>query len=799
MVNKKYMTDNRDQIHLLNQKLEALSKKQDDFSREINNLKVELAKLQYAENKQYSEIKESKPLRSKADFTAQIEKKEQNTTEQLRTEKEMEPSKSASSRIHTAPKIKLDLEKFIGENLINKIGILITVIGVAIGAKYSIENDLISPLTRIILGYLMALGLLGFGIKLKKNYENYSAVLLSGAIATMYFITYFAYGFYDLIPQAFAFTLMVVFTGFTVLAAINYNQQIIAHLGLVGAYGVPFLLSEGSGQVEVLFTYMALVNMGILVIAFKKYWKPLYYSAFGFTWLIYSAWFVERYSASDHLGIALGFLTVFFLVFQVTFLAYKLKRKGKFQGTDIVLLLLNAFLFYGFGFFLFSTHQSLDQFLGLLTLGNAILHFITSIIVYKQNDSDKNLLHLNVGLVFVFITLAIPVQLDGNWVTLLWVGEAALLFWIGRTKQVAIYERLSYPLMVLAFFSILQDWSALNVSSRYAHSHPDKIPVLNVDFLSSVLFTAAFGFIAFLNQSKRYTSAVSIRHWITEILRFGIPGIFLFVLYNTFRMEIMAYWNQRFIDSFLDLSQEEGNNLHSIWNYGYRNYQTVWVANYSLLFTALLSVVSWKKVKDSILGWASLILTALSIVVFLTAGLYALSELRESYISQELAAYYQRGPFHIGVRYISYLFLAGAMLACYPLVKMAKIEWKYKNLAFDFLLHTAVLWVLSSELINILDLAEFAQSYKLGLSILWGVYALFLIIWGIWKKKKHLRIGAIVLFGVTLIKLFVYDIAQLDTIAKTIVFVSLGILLLIISFLYNKYKTLIFGPDENNG
>jgi uncharacterized membrane protein len=68
---------------------------------------------------------------------------------------------------------------------------------------------------------------------------------------------------------------------------------------------------------------------------------------------------------------------------------------------------------------------------------------------------------------------------------------------------------------------------------------------------------------------------------------------------------------------------------------------------------------------------------------------------------------------------------------------------------------------------------------------------LILIGLGIWKKKKYLRIGAIALFGITLYKLFFYDISDLDTIAKTIVFVSLGALLLIISFLYNKYKQII--------
>ncbi|MEL6822475.1 MAG: DUF2339 domain-containing protein, partial [Calditrichota bacterium] len=60
-----------------------------------------------------------------------------------------------------------------------------------------------------------------------------------------------------------------------------------------------------------------------------------------------------------------------------------------------------------------------------------------------------------------------------------------------------------------------------------------------------------------------------------------------------------------------------------------------------------------------------------------------------------------------------------------------------------------------------------------------------------------LRIGAIVLFAVTLAKLFLYDIAHLDTISKTVVFIALGILLLLISFLYNKYKHLIADEPAN--
>jgi uncharacterized membrane protein len=118
------------------------------------------------------------------------------------------------------------------------------------------------------------------------------------------------------------------------------------------------------------------------------------------------------------------------------------------------------------------------------------------------------------------------------------------------------------------------------------------------------------------------------------------------------------------------------------------------------------------------------------------------------------------------------------------------------NIAFDITLSSSIIWIASTEMITWMEIQKYSASNKLALSILWGVSALFLIGIGIWKKKKHLRIGAIALFAVTLIKLFFYDISHLGTISKTIVFVSLGVMLLIISFLYNKYKHLITAENE---
>jgi len=795
------MQDRTETIQQLLRKLELLSKKQDQFSREINDLRFQIQALKAAEEMEASRVEEAKEVKEEKQqpvVTSEsiFETPKKEIEETVFTPKVVAEKKSPAfipepNKIETIFDEKSNLEKFIGENLLNKIGIIITIIGVAIGVKYSIEHELITPTTRIILGYLSGIGLLGFGIKLKKKYENYSAVLVSGSIAILYFITYAAHSFYDLIPQIPAFILMVLFTIFGVFIAIKYNRQVIAHIGLVGAYAVPFLLSNDSGNVFVLFTYVTIINIGILVISFKKYWKPLLGSAYGFTWLIYLSWFVSGYVIDKHFTIALVFLFVFFAIFYITILAYKLIRKEVYNMIDIILLLINSFLFFLMGYVILNDHEIGKKFLGLFTLFNALIHLIASYILYIRKDSDRNLLYLIFGLVITFITIAIPVEFDGNWVTILWAFEATLLFWIGRTKGIKIYEKLAYPVMLIAFFSLTHDWNDLYVSSHNYSVEARILPIFNLNFLGSFLFIAAFGYITYLFYKKEYTSPLKLATTVTQFLSFAIPGILLLAIYFSFRVEIANYWNQLHIDSGMGTNYASFDRIKNI-NYTLLEFKEVWIINYTLFFFTVLSFINIKKIKNTVLGYVNLALSVLTIFVFLSQGLFVLSQLRDAYIEQSTDV----SIFAILIRYISYVFVILLLMITSRYIRQEFIKRNLKVIFYG-IFHITILCILSSELIHWLDLASNAASDKLGLSILWGTYALFVIILGIWKRNKYLRIGAIGLFGITLVKLFLYDIAHLKTISKTIVFVSLGVLLLIISFLYNKYKNKIFEETSN--
>ena len=119
----------------------------------------------------------------------------------------------------------------------------------------------------------------------------------------------------------------------------------------------------------------------------------------------------------------------------------------------------------------------------------------------------------------------------------------------------------------------------------------------------------------------------------------------------------------------------------------------------------------------------------------------------------------------------------------------------YHHIIYSYSQFFFILFLASSELIQWMDIAGFDDSYKLGLSILWGSFSLGLVFYGILKSNQLLRVASLFLFGVTLVKLFFYDITHLSTISKTVVFMVLGILLLTISFIYNKYRDQIISDN----
>lgn len=781
--------------------LESLNEKLRELIAKHNAVSADLRKL----NEEFHAYKLG--AQSKKSSVAPVEKQEEaplkkqieiSERQKILLEKSMEEitgsPKPAEQKLFSKSNLqKSNFEKFVGENLLSKIGIVVLVIGVGIGAKYSIDHQLISPLTRIILGYLVGASLLLLGMKLKNKYLNFSAVLVSGSMASMYFVTYAGHVFYNLYPQVVAFILMVIFTAFTVVAAIHYNRAVIAHIGLVGAYAVPFMLSDGSGKVLVFLSYIVLINIGILVIAFKKYWKSLYYSAFGFTWVIFMFWLVSAYQFDLHFSIALCYLFVFFFLFYAVFLAYKFLRKEAFAISDIVMLFLNSALFYGIGCGIISSHAHGNEFLGLFTLLNAVLHFLVAIPVYRSKITDQKLFHLIIGLVMTFITIAVPVQLDGNQVTMIWACEAAVMLWLAKKFNVSYYQVLSYIQLGLAVISLVNDWSLWDQLNKLSAFSADAVARGQRTFVTSIIFVLVSGIITYLHlKYKRNETSFKFPH-LQQTMHFVIPAILLGALYFTFLYEITIYWDIKYYQRAVELYHAGEDYTEMIYNRDYRMFKAVSYFIYSTGFLAGLSLIHIRFIKNHISGSLLLGLISMLLLLLHVNGLIETWGLLESFKDPKFPQYFITSNWNIGSHYF--------IMACIGLsVFMIKLFLRQTWMSTlqvslqrytDYILLITACIMLSYELMLWTYLYDNPQGTKLGLTILWSAFALFTIVIGIWKKRADYRIGAMIFFGIILVKLFFYDLAHLTTIFKTIVFLSVGALLLIVSFLYNKYKHLM--------
>ena len=96
-----------------------------------------------------------------------------------------------------------------------------------------------------------------------------------------------------------------------------------------------------------------------------------------------------------------------------------------------------------------------------------------------------------------------------------------------------------------------------------------------------------------------------------------------------------------------------------------------------------------------------------------------------------------------------------------------------------------LLWTLSVEAWS---RNEGPGARHLALSLLWAFYALGAMALGLQFASSPLRLGAIALFGLTVVKVLVFDLADVDTLYRILSFMILGGVLLVASFLYARHR-----------
>ena len=339
----------------------------------------------------------------------------------------------------------------------NRLGILAIMLGSAFFLKWSIDNELIGELGRVAIGLMVGLGLIGGGEYFRqRNFAFYGQGFTGGGIGILYFSVFAAFVFYQLIPQAAAFGLMILITLAASLLAIRYDSRVIGLIGLVGGFATPFLLSSGDGNRIVLFTYIAILASGVLLVAYYKRWALFNYVTFLFT---YSSYIADQagsrrsYYASDFDGTAFLYLTVFFLLYLGVSLARSLRQGEPFHRGDVSLTLANAVAYFVLSYSLIS--YPFRDWTGFWAVMLGMVYLGLGLAVHRRFPTMKlqslTLLATAAG----FLCVAVPLQLRGSWIPVAWAAEAVIVFYLSLTIRPDKVPAAGLAVLALALVSLL--------------------------------------------------------------------------------------------------------------------------------------------------------------------------------------------------------------------------------------------------------------------------------------------------------------------------------------------------------
>jgi uncharacterized membrane protein len=360
-----------------------------------------------------------------------------------------------------------------GGNTIVKIGVLILFLGLAFLLRYAAERVTV-PVELYYAGVaLLGAVLLVLGWHLHRRGRErkdasgeggYGLVLQGAGIGVLYLTTLAALKLNQLLPAELAFGFLFVVAVLSALLAVVQNAPWLAYVAAAEGFAAPVLVSTGSGNHIALFSYLAILDIGIFLVAWFRAWRPLNLIGFIGTTLLAGAWAHSSYT-DVHYASAQGFLVFFFVLF--TFVGVLFARRALALGDtpDVDEPIgsraakalssvgrVDSALVFGVPLTCFGLQYGLVQ-------GNefgpawaamafALFYLLLGGGLMRGGNVRYSLLGEAYAIVgVIFGTLAIPLALEGAWTGATWAIEAAGMYWLG-VRQRRTYTR-AFALLVL--------------------------------------------------------------------------------------------------------------------------------------------------------------------------------------------------------------------------------------------------------------------------------------------------------------------------------------------------------------
>ncbi len=361
--------------------------------------------------------------------------------------------------VKKAPGKPREWEQILGGNWLARVGVVALIIGVAFFLKFAFDNNWLGPISRVILGVVAGLAMVGGGYYWRKRYPTLAQAICGGGIGLLYLSIFASFNIFNLIPLYPAVGLLLLVSIGSAALAIRLNSMALAIIGILGAFCAPFILGSAApeaaqtGNGLQLLVYVFIVDLGVLALSTVRNWRWFNLLAIFGSLLTYGAWYFQFHHQASLLIQQLGITFIFIIFFGVTSLFHVMWRRPA-QAFDYTLMVINAASYFGISYGLL--HEVLQAWMGSFTLLIALLYGELAYLAVRRGVENFRLSLFARGIALIFLTIAIPLQLgDKAWTTIALAAEGAVLMWLYLRLRISHFQGYSYAVFAMVVIRLM--------------------------------------------------------------------------------------------------------------------------------------------------------------------------------------------------------------------------------------------------------------------------------------------------------------------------------------------------------
>jgi uncharacterized membrane protein len=623
----------------------------------------------------------------------------------------------------------------LGAKVASFVGIAAVIVAVAFFVGYAIQHNWIGPGARILMGLATGAALVAAGHAFDRRGEAHRTLaraLTGGGSALFYFAVFAAYGVYHLVGSVTAGIGLATSAAGVIALSVVYDSQAVALLGVIGSFVTPLLISSDFEGGLFPLIYVAVIDIPVMWLGVRRDWKTLCNLAFIFTVFYAALWLGGELPAGWRSGL------LFVLLYHAQFVALSFMqiRRQRAQGVlslDLVRLSASASLL-GVAVYFILGEAGRESWRGAAFGALAAAHAVLALAAAGRADGLRKEALAFAAIAVGFAGFALPVQLDGAWVSLGWSIEGAALAWLALRARSPLLQ------VAAAGLGLLGPIKSLAFDHSLFATPPE--PFLNSRFAVGMLCALLLAIQARLHRRHRPDDDGEVR--MSEFVAC---------------MSVFGFVAAAFADAYWTMSP-----------------RLPWTG---LWTTAVLLAAGAVAVG---LGRGAPALGAVGFCLLVAVPLKILGADLDAFGHRHPAG---TPPFQNSLLWLRLLLpLAGA--AWYGRRGTAR------NAAWLYALALATVIALVT-----VETGRLRSPWRGSLiTMFWAVAAMAMTVSGLVRRRTWLRYMGLVLFGLTVVKVFVVDLADLRGLQRIAAFLAVGLLLLALSFIYQRVAPILMGARD---